>query len=184
MLDNAAGSVPEKTKLWKPDEFDFMMELTKLKGHCKIRHLDGHPGRRETMVVLDQEAKEMWKDLTTSNFVESNDILSPTHFRDYFALLAWRSGFSLNRAKYKNLSFRLGQYYGQQDDHPLVTFSRVGVLLHMQWHGREFTSLDVSVDLTPSVPFLEALKDVNDSQSSLYDRSIGYHAITAIKMVS
>ena len=92
--------------------------------------------------------KEMWREFL------KDDCLSPEKLREYFVLLTWSAGFSLQRQKYKNLSFNLSQQTGGTgSSHPLVRMSSVGVHLHVQWHGYDYTSLDIDVDLTLSVPF-------------------------------
>ena len=159
-----------------------MMEMTQLKGRCKLVFPVGLGGTRNTRILLDEEAKQLWRE-----FVVDKDYLSPEKFRNYLVLLTWRAGFSLSRDKYKNLSFDLSQYHGGRDSLPLVRISRVGVLLHVQWHGHEYTSLDVDIDLTPSVPFTDwpdHLLRGPQSNAALFDRKVGYHAITAIKQVS
>ena len=100
-------------------------------------------------------------------------------------LLTWRAGFSLQRRKYKNLSFDLSQYRGEKDSLPLVRMSQVGVILHVQWHGIEYTLLNVDVDLAPSVPFTDWPDHLLRQQpdAALFDRKVGYRAITAIKQV-
>ena len=158
-----------------------MMELTQLKGHCRLVFSGGSSGTNNTMVSLDEEAKQQWQEL-----VVDEEYLSPEMFRNYLVLLTWRAGFSLQRHKYKNLSFDLSQYNGGRDSLPLVRISRVGVLLHVQWHGHEYSSLDVDVDLTPSVPFTDwpdHLLFGPQPDAALFDKKVGYHAITAIKQV-
>ena len=89
---------------------------------------------------------------------------------------------------YKNLSFNLSQQSGGTgSSQPLVRISSVGVLLHVQWHGFEYTSLDVDVDLTLSVPFSDWPDFLPSDRSpqptrAIFDTTVGYHAITVIKV--
>ena len=70
----------------------------------------------------------------------------------------------------------------------MVRMSSVGVLLHVQWHGYDYTSLDIDVDLTLSVPFSDWPVLLPSDRSpqpapAIFDTTVGYHAITVIKKV-
>ncbi|XP_029205558.2 uncharacterized protein [Acropora muricata] len=133
------GSVAEEAKLWKPDEFDFMMELTQLKGHSRLAYGGLSTSSNTTVILLDDELKEMWREFLRDNH------LSPVKLRNYLVLLTWRAGFSLQRQKYKNLSFNLSQQTGRTgSSQPLVRMSSVGVILHVQWHGMELIGVCLS----------------------------------------
>ena len=157
-----------------------MMELTQLKGHSRLAYAGSSISSN---ISLDDEMKELWRE-----FLRNDDCLSPEKLRNYLVLLTWRAGFSLQRQKYKNLSFNLSQQSGGTgSSYPLVRVSSVGVLLHVQWHGYEYPSLDIDVDLTPSVPFPDwpDLPSYRSPQPApaLFDTAVGYHAITVIKKV-
>ena len=160
-----------------------MMELTQLKGHSRLAYAGGTISSNTTVISLDDELKEMWREFLI------DDRLSPQKLRDYLVLLTWRAGFSLQRQKYKNLSFNLSQQSrGTGNSHPLVRTSSVGVLLHVQWHGYEYPSLVIDVDLTPSVPFSDWPDLLSSDRSpqpapAIFDTAVGYHAITVIKKV-
>ena len=161
-----------------------MMELTQLKGHSRLAYAGLSTSSNTTVILLDDELKEMWREFLR------DDHLSPEKLRNYLVLLTWRAGFSLQRQKYKNLSFNLSQQTGGTGrSQPLVRISSVGVLLHVQWHGYEYTSLDVDVDLTLSVPFSDWPDFLPSDRSpqparAIFDTNVGYHAITVIKKVT
>ena len=54
-----------------------MMEMTQLKGHCKLVFPVGLGGTRNTRILLDEEAKQLWRE-----FVVDKDYLSPEKFRN------------------------------------------------------------------------------------------------------
>ena len=58
----------------------------------------------------------------------------------------------------------------------------------VQWHGYDYTSLDIDVDLTLSVPFSDWPVLLPSDRSpqpapAIFDTTVGYHAITVINKV-
>ena len=126
--------------MWAPDEFDFMMELTKLKDGCNIRGALNSP-----QVFVTEGSKLSWSDFQISSFK-----LSPTKIRDYVAAVLWIASLSLDRSKYPNLSFNLCQYKARKVH--FIEKTNVGVKLAFYWSGQKYKEQLIDVDLTPAIP--------------------------------
>ena len=136
------GSTAEGTKMWAPDEFDFMMELTKLKDRCNIEG-----GLYSPDVVVTKQVQLLWSNLLHG---ENCFKLSPTKIRNYMAALIWLAVLSLERSKYPNIWFNLCQY-STENEH-FVVKTNVGVMLTLYWFGEKYKKLLINVDLTPAIP--------------------------------
>lgn len=136
-----SGSTAEGTKLWVPDEFDFVMELTKLKDQCNLRGALHSPE-----VAVTKGAQFQWSDLCKNR----DDFLSPMKIKSYVTTLLWLASFSLDRSRYPNVSFKLCQYRSKKE--PFIQATNVGVMLTFYWRGEKYKKLLINVDLTPAIP--------------------------------
>ena len=175
---NLAGSTAEGTKMWVPDEFDFLMELAELSGKCDIvGPVLEHSGNKPRLAIRN-ELKPMWQDL-----LDSEGYLSSEKLRNYVSMLAAVCALSLQQDKYPNLNFNLCNYHeksckGCCNDQPLVKYSKVGVLLYLQWSGSQYKKLNINVDITPAIKY--ECWPVNDTSlpSSLHFlKELGCHVV-------
>ena len=172
------GSTAEGTKMWAPDEFDFMMELTELEGHCDMDF--SYDRIYPKIVIRDNVSRPAWED-----FRDEEGNFSSTKLRNYVALLSWKAALSLQKDKYPNLSFSLSQYHnntcrGCLSDQPLVKFSKVGVLLSLQWFGDQYKKLDIDVDLTPSIKFQNWPRNESLPSPLKFLKELGCHVIPLV----
>ena len=168
-----AGSTAEGTKMWAPDEFDFMMELTNLEGQCYIAR---ESRSVETHLHLNEDARSEW-----GEFLQDGRF-APKQLRNYVAVLLWKASFSLQRAKFPKLRFNLAQYHknvcsGCYDDQPLVKYSKVGALLRLQWLGDQYKQLAIDVDITPAIKLPDWVGDGSIPPSLRYLEKCGCRVV-------
>ena len=136
-----AGSSAEGTKMWLPNEFDFLMELVGLRGKCEFND----PMWTTAKLLVKEGYQESW-----SNFcVEDSDILSNVKLKKYISTLLWKAACLLDRKKYKNVRFRLCKY--DKNLHTFIKTTKVGVNITVCWCGEKYKNLIISIDLTPAI---------------------------------
>lgn len=136
------GSSPEGTKMWVPDEFDFMMGLTQLKGRCD---LERNLGQNE--ITVRKECQLLWSDLLKARNCSQ---LFPQKIKNYIESLLRKAASSLERSRYPNILFYLCEYSLRKEN--FIKRTKVGVKLTFYWLGVKFKKLLVNVDLTPAIP--------------------------------
>ena len=154
-----AGSVAEGTKMWLPDEFDFMMELAQLKNCCDLKN---------DKITLRKGFESCWSDLFENEaFFHHRFRLSPIKLKNYVESLLRKAVLGLDRDAYPKLWFNVCLYNSEAD---FLQTTNVGVKLSFFWFGEKYKKLPISVDLTPAIPLLE------QSQEKFHERvnSMGY----------
>lgn len=131
------GSSAEGTKMWLPDEFDFLMELVELRGNCESDD-------RFSELLIRKEYQELW-----SNLCQHPCPLSIVRLKEYIATLLWKAAFYLEKKKYDNIRFKLCQYDSMQH---FIKRTKVGVNIKVFWHGEKYKKMVISIDLTPAIP--------------------------------
>ena len=139
------GSVVEGTKMWLPDEFDFMMELTEFKDCCDLGNKEGF----DSEVTVRKMCRSCWSDLFEK---EDNFQLSPEKLKKHVESLLQTAVLSLDRNAYPKLWFNFCEYHSKAD---FLQTTKVGVKLSFFWYGEKYKKLPISVDLTPAIPLLE-----------------------------
>ena len=138
-----AGSSAEGTKMWLPDEFDFMMELTELEGHCELANRNW----TSPSIKISEECQECWSNLCLDSCTMASERL-----KIYITTLLWKAAFQLDRSKYENITFKLCDY--DKNLNAFIQTTKVGVQLTVFWFGVKYKKLLVSIDLTPAIPVL------------------------------
>ena len=135
------GSVAEGTKMWLPDEFDFMMELTELKEQCNLMN------PKLPDVTVKEEFRSNWSDfiITDSNSFR----LSPKKLKNHINSLLQKAVLGLDKRAYPNLRFNFCSYGTRKD---FLQTTKVGVKLLFFWLGEKYKKILISVDLTPAIP--------------------------------
>ena len=132
------GSSAEGTKMWLPDEFDFLMELVELQGKC---YFD-----KNQELTIDEEHPKTWSSLCRH---KDSCILSMEKLKNYITTLLWKAAFLLDRKKYTNILYRLCLYEG--DLQTFIQRTKVGTNLTVYWLGEKYKKLLISIDLTPAI---------------------------------
>ncbi|XP_028411792.1 uncharacterized protein LOC114534530 [Dendronephthya gigantea] len=166
------GSSSEGTKMWLPDEFDFVMELVELKDCCYIEH----SLRCFQELKLHQNCQKLW-----SNLCKKDCVLSPRRLKSYISALLWKAAFDLKKQNYPNIKFNLCEY--DVDDFCFLNYTKVGVNIRVVWNGETYKNLTVSIDVTPAIPVVISDRQMLDLNSyaakELADRSI--HVVPYLK---
>ncbi|CAB4036316.1 Hypothetical predicted protein, partial [Paramuricea clavata] len=93
------GSSVEGTKMWLPDEFDFLMELVGLRGNCEY---DNSFLFLSKLFVKKKECRELWLNLCRH---KDSPALSPLKLKDHFTILVRKAASLLDKSKYQNIRF-------------------------------------------------------------------------------
>jgi hypothetical protein len=152
------GSSAEGTKMWLPDEFDFLMEIVGLRGKCML------DGQSSFQPLLKNECQRLWSDFCLH---DDSLILSSTKLKDYISILLWKAASLLDRKNYQNIRFRLCRY-----DKNLNTFiktTKVGVNITVCWCGAKYKNLIIAIDLTPAISIDLTEKELQ----SFHEHSVG-----------
>ncbi|CAF0885272.1 unnamed protein product [Didymodactylos carnosus] len=181
-----SGSGFEGFKMDKPDEFDFLYEFGKNDFIVEktIHFIETSVPCFIKVVVDDIHIQLKWKE-----FIDNNEkLLNASKLRLYIVLLMQQSSFT-NKFRYKwwkhqYLKFNLVPYH-ENCQHCLtfVNQSKVGAILHVQWNGKKYKNLHISIDIAPAIPVLNQWPS-NANQHSLPVIEIndltqwGYHVVT------
>jgi hypothetical protein len=151
------GSSAEATKMWLPDEFDFLMELVGLRGNCEYDNF--LPFSSELFVK--KECRELWSNLCFNN---NSPILSPLKLKDHFTILVQKAASLLDKNKYQNIRF---------DDNPYILngiqVTKVGINITVYWCGEKYKNMKIGIDLTVGVPLV--LTEIQ--LSNYHEHSVG-----------
>ena len=164
------GSSADGTKMWLPDEFDFSMEIVRLRGSC----IFNHHLTDSFQLLLKKECQGLW-----SKFCLRDDsfILSSSKLKKYISILLWKAGCLMDRNNYKNIHFRLCRY-----DKNLNTFiktTKVGVNINVCWRGEKYKNLIISIDLTPAISVALTEKEL----PNIHEHSVGRLLDTVIHVI-
>lgn len=152
------GSSAEGTKMWLPDEFDFLMELVGLRGKCECNNVS----LSLTTVRVKEESQELWSDIC---FDKDPSFLSPTKLKNCFTSVVKRAATLLDKNKYKSLRFDDMSPYLENG----ITDTKVGINILTRWYGYEYKNMKINIDLTPGIPLLLSETEL----SNLKKHSIG-----------
>ena len=167
------GSSAEGTKMWLPDEFDFLMEIVGLRGKCELDNRIWTSFR----LLLRKECQELW-----SNFcLEDSCILSSTKLKRYISTLLWKAACLLDRKNYKNIRFRLCEY--DKNLHSFIKTTKVGVNITVCWCGEKYKNLIISIDLTSAISVALTGKELSNIHKHSVGRLLGnfIHVIPYVK---
>ena len=151
------GSSAEGTKMWLPDEFDFLMELEGLRGNSEYNN-------RLTFssdLLVKKECQELWSSFC---FNKDSADLSPLKLKDHFTNLVKKAASLLDRNRYNNIRFESDRYASIGMD-----VTKVGISITVYWRGNKYKNLKINIDLTIGIPLVLNEKHL----SRLEEHSVG-----------
>ncbi|CAB3978501.1 Hypothetical predicted protein [Paramuricea clavata] len=136
------GSSAEGTKMWLPDEFDFLMELVVLRGNCEYDNSSVFLSK----LFLKKECQKLWSKLCfTNKDYKDPTTLSPLKLKNRFSILVMDAVSLLDKNKYQNIRF---------DDRYYLKNTRVGINITIYWLGEKYKNMKIEIDLTVGVPLV------------------------------
>jgi hypothetical protein len=151
------GSSAEGTKMWLPDEFDFLMELVGLRGNCEYDNSFLFLSK----LFVKKECQELWSNLCCH---KDSLALSPLKLKDHFTILVQKAASLLDKSKYQNIRFEDKSYMRNG-----IKVTKVGINITIYWLGEKYKHMKIEIDLTVGVPLV-----LNEIQLSRYHKhSVG-----------
>ncbi len=151
------GSSFEGSKMNKPDEFDFLYEFGKSDfiAEKTIHFVQTDNPCYIKIVVDDTNIQLKWKE-----FIDDNKkLLNASKIRLYIILLMQQASFT-NKFRFiwwqhQYLRFNLVPYHENcLDCATFINQSKVGAILHVEWHGKKYEKLHISIDIAPAIHVL------------------------------
>ncbi|CAF1473117.1 unnamed protein product [Rotaria sp. Silwood1] len=149
-----SGSGFEGLKVQKPDEFDFLYEFGKNDFITEetIHFVQTNDPCYIKIIVDDIRIQSKWKDFINDN----ENFLNASKLRLYIILLMQQASFTnMFRCKWwqhQYLRFNLVPYHENCPNCvTLINQSKVGAILHMEWNGKKYEKLHISIDIAPAI---------------------------------
>ncbi|CAF1596072.1 unnamed protein product [Rotaria magnacalcarata] len=150
-----SGSGFEGFKMDKPDEFDFLYEFgtNDFIAESTTHFVPTNDPCYVKIAVDDIEIQSKWKD-----FIDNKEnLLNASKLRLYIVLLMQQASFTnAFRSKWWQhdcLQFNLVPYHKNAlNCGTLINQSKVGALLQVEWNGKKYQKLSISIDIAPAIP--------------------------------
>jgi hypothetical protein len=135
------GSNAEGTKMWLPDEFDFLMELVGLRGNCEYDNSFVFSSE----LFVKKECQKLWSNLCFTN--KDSPTLSPLKLQNRFSILVNKAVSLLDKNKYQNIRFD-DRYYLTLPSYYLKMF--LFNYLHLEKNGSNAKTVSECLDFSSS----------------------------------
>lgn len=140
------GSAFEGFRISKPDEFDYMCEITELSNNiCEIVETD-KPGF--VRIQVKESHREDWK-----RFTSEDGFLNSAKFKRNLAEEMYKKSSAGSFHKDQSLVFNNTSYDYCSLCQPLITTSKAGVKMTLFWRGNAYTFMPIDIDVTPAIHF-------------------------------
>lgn len=138
------GSSAEGTKMWLPDEFDFLMELEGLRENCEYNNNLVF----SSDLRVKKELQKLWSNLC---FKKDSAYLSPLKLKDHFTGVVKKAVSHLDKNGFKNIRLEDDHYASNGID---VHVTRAGINITVYWRGDKYKNLKIKIDLTLGIPLV------------------------------
>ena len=140
------GSAFEGFRISKPDEFDYMCEITELSNNiCEI--IETHkPGF--VQIQVKESHRQEWK-----MFTSEDGFLDSAKFKRSLAEAMYKGSSTWSFHKDPSLVFNSTRYDYCSLCKPLIITSKAGIKMTLFWRGDAYFFMPIDIDVTPAIHF-------------------------------